>query len=51
VQSPSLEKMPGVSRRRVDTPPLACLALDRCWRRRRAMRLAFGLREDFTIRG
>ena len=25
----SLEKMPGVSRRRVDTLPLACLALDR----------------------
>ena len=25
----SLEKMPGVSRRRVDTLPLACLALDK----------------------
>ncbi len=30
VQSPkSLEKMPGVSRRRIDTLPLACLALER----------------------
>ena len=51
VQSPkSLEKMPGVSRRRVDTLPLACLALDRLLavlKPRSIVFSAFGLREGF----
>ena len=51
VQSPkSLEKMPGVSRRRVDTLPLACLALDRllaALKPRSVVFSAFGLREGF----
>ncbi len=51
VQSPkSLEKMPGVSRRRVDTLPLACLALDRllaALKPRNVVFSAFGLREGF----
>ena len=51
VQSPkSLEKMPGVSRRRVDTLPLACLALDRllaALKPRTVVFSAFGLREGF----
>lgn len=51
VQSPkSLEKMPGVSRRRIDTLPLACLALDRllaALRPRNVVFSAFGLREGF----
>jgi exopolyphosphatase/guanosine-5'-triphosphate,3'-diphosphate pyrophosphatase len=51
VQSPkSLEKMPGVSRRRVDTLPLACLALDRLLavlKPRAVVFSAFGLREGF----
>lgn len=50
-QSPkSLEKMPGVSRRRVDTLPLACLALDRllaALKPRSVVFSAFGLREGF----
>jgi exopolyphosphatase/guanosine-5'-triphosphate,3'-diphosphate pyrophosphatase len=51
VQSPkSLEKMPGVSRRRVETLPLACLALDRllgALKPRNVVFSAFGLREGF----
>lgn len=51
VQSPkSLEKMPGVSRRRVDTLPLACLALDRLLavlKPKTVVFSAFGLREGF----
>ena len=51
VQSPkSLEKMPGVSRRRIDTLPLACLALDRllgALKPRSVVFSAFGLREGF----
>jgi exopolyphosphatase / guanosine-5'-triphosphate,3'-diphosphate pyrophosphatase len=51
VQSPkSLEKMPGVSRRRVDTLPLSCLALDRLLatlKPRTVVFSAFGLREGF----
>ena len=51
VQSPkSLEKMPGVSRRRVDTLPLACLALDRllaALKPKTVVFSAFGLREGF----
>ena len=51
VQSPkSLEKMPGVSRRRVDTLPLACLALDRllaALKPKNVIFSAFGLREGF----
>jgi exopolyphosphatase/guanosine-5'-triphosphate,3'-diphosphate pyrophosphatase len=51
VQSPkSLEKMPGVSRRRIDTLPLACLALDRvlaALKPRNVIFSAFGLREGF----
>ena len=51
VQSPkSLEKMPGVSRRRIDTLPLACLALDRLLgvlKPRNVVFSAFGLREGF----
>ncbi|WP_422014476.1 exopolyphosphatase [Reyranella sp.] len=51
VQSPkSLEKMAGVSRRRVDTLPLACLALDRLLavlKPRAVVFSAFGLREGF----
>ena len=46
----SLEKMPGVSRRRVDTLPLACLALDRllaALRPKTVVFSAFGLREGF----
>jgi exopolyphosphatase/guanosine-5'-triphosphate,3'-diphosphate pyrophosphatase len=46
----SLEKMPGVSRRRVDTLPLACLALDRllaALKPRNVIFSAFGLREGF----
>jgi exopolyphosphatase/guanosine-5'-triphosphate,3'-diphosphate pyrophosphatase len=46
----SLEKMPGVSRRRTDTLPLACLALDRllaALRPRNVIFSAFGLREGF----
>jgi len=46
----SLEKMPGVSRRRIDTLPLACLALDRllaALRPRSVVFSAFGLREGF----
>jgi exopolyphosphatase/guanosine-5'-triphosphate,3'-diphosphate pyrophosphatase len=46
----SLEKMPGVSRRRTDTLPLACLALDRllaALRPRSVVFSAFGLREGF----
>jgi exopolyphosphatase/guanosine-5'-triphosphate,3'-diphosphate pyrophosphatase len=46
----SLEKMPGVSRRRIDTLPLACLALDRllaALRPRTVVFSAFGLREGF----
>jgi len=46
----SLEKMPGVSRRRVDTLPLACLALDRllaALKPRTVVFSAFGLREGF----
>ena len=46
----SLEKMPGVSRRRVDTLPLACLALDRllaALKPRNIVFSAFGLREGF----
>jgi exopolyphosphatase/guanosine-5'-triphosphate,3'-diphosphate pyrophosphatase len=46
----SLEKMPGVSRRRVDTLPLACLALDRLLavlKPRNVVFSAFGLREGF----
>jgi exopolyphosphatase/guanosine-5'-triphosphate,3'-diphosphate pyrophosphatase len=46
----SLEKMPGVSRRRVDTLPLSCLALDRllaALRPRNVVFSAFGLREGF----
>lgn len=48
--SKSLEKMPGVSRRRVDTLPLACLALDRllaALKPRNVVFSAFGLREGF----
>jgi NADH:ubiquinone oxidoreductase subunit E len=44
------EKMPGVSRRRVDTLPLACLALDRllaALKPRNVVFSAFGLREGF----
>ena len=51
VQSPkSLEKMPGVSRRRVDTLPLACLALERLLtvlKPKTVVFSAFGLREGF----
>jgi exopolyphosphatase/guanosine-5'-triphosphate,3'-diphosphate pyrophosphatase len=51
VQSPkSLEKMPGVSRRRIDTLPLACLALERllaALRPKTVVFSAFGLREGF----
>jgi len=46
----SLEKMPRVSRRRVDTLPLACLALDRllaALKPRNVIFSAFGLREGF----
>ncbi|MBS0221972.1 MAG: Ppx/GppA family phosphatase [Proteobacteria bacterium] len=46
----SLEKMPGVSRRRVDTLPLACLALERllaALKPRNVVFSAFGLREGF----
>ncbi len=46
----SLEKMPGVSRRRVDTLPLSCLALDRllaALKPRNVVFSAFGLREGF----
>src|SRR5689334_14537332 len=46
----SLEKMPGVSRRRTDTLPLACLALDRvlaALKARNVVFSAFGLREGF----
>jgi exopolyphosphatase/guanosine-5'-triphosphate,3'-diphosphate pyrophosphatase len=46
----SLEKMPGVSRRRIDTLPLACLALDRllaALKPRNIVFSAFGLREGF----
>ncbi len=46
----SLEKMPGVSRRRIDTLPLACLALDRllaALKPRTVVFSAFGLREGF----
>ncbi|MBL6651609.1 MAG: Ppx/GppA family phosphatase, partial [Reyranella sp.] len=46
----SLEKMPGVSRRRTDTLPLACLALDRllaALKPRNVVFSAFGLREGF----
>ncbi len=46
----SLEKMPGVSRRRVDTLPLACLALDRllaALKPKNVVFSAFGLREGF----
>ncbi|WP_421999411.1 exopolyphosphatase [Reyranella sp.] len=46
----SLEKMPGVSRRRTDTLPLACLALDRLLatiKPRSVVFSAFGLREGF----
>ncbi|SJZ43158.1 exopolyphosphatase / guanosine-5'-triphosphate,3'-diphosphate pyrophosphatase [Enhydrobacter aerosaccus] len=46
----SLEKMPGVSRRRVETLPLACLALDRllgALKPRNVVFSAFGLREGF----
>lgn len=46
----SLEKMPGVSRRRVDTLPLACLALDKllvALKPRSVVFSAFGLREGF----
>jgi exopolyphosphatase / guanosine-5'-triphosphate,3'-diphosphate pyrophosphatase len=46
----SLEKMPGVSRRRVDTLPLACLALERllaALKPRNVIFSAFGLREGF----
>jgi exopolyphosphatase/guanosine-5'-triphosphate,3'-diphosphate pyrophosphatase len=46
----SLEKMPGVSRRRVDTLPLACLALDRllvALKPKTVVFSAFGLREGF----
>ncbi|MFN4015991.1 MAG: exopolyphosphatase [Reyranella sp.] len=48
--SKSLEKMPGVSRRRVDTLPLACLALDRLLavlKPKTIVFSAFGLREGF----
>ncbi len=43
----------GVSRRRVDTLPLACLALDKllaALKPRSVVFSAFGLREGFTIR-
>jgi exopolyphosphatase / guanosine-5'-triphosphate,3'-diphosphate pyrophosphatase len=46
----SLEKMPGVSRRRIDTLPLACLALDRllvALKPKTVVFSAFGLREGF----
>jgi len=46
----SLEKMPGVSRRRVDTLPLACLALERvlaALKPKTVVFSAFGLREGF----
>jgi exopolyphosphatase/guanosine-5'-triphosphate,3'-diphosphate pyrophosphatase len=46
----SLEKMPGVSRRRIDTLPLACLALDRllaALKPKNVVFSAFGLREGF----
>src|SRR5215475_1064972 len=46
----SLEKMPGVSRRRVDTLPLACLALERllaALKPRNVVFSAFSLREGF----
>jgi exopolyphosphatase/guanosine-5'-triphosphate,3'-diphosphate pyrophosphatase len=46
----SLDKMPGVSRRRVDTLPLACLALDRLLAALKPQSVvfsAFGLREGF----
>jgi exopolyphosphatase/guanosine-5'-triphosphate,3'-diphosphate pyrophosphatase len=46
----SLEKMPGVSRRRTETLPLACLALDRllaALKPRNVVFSAFGLREGF----
>jgi exopolyphosphatase/guanosine-5'-triphosphate,3'-diphosphate pyrophosphatase len=46
----SLEKMPGVSRRRTDTLPLACLALDRllaALKPKNVVFSAFGLREGF----
>jgi exopolyphosphatase/guanosine-5'-triphosphate,3'-diphosphate pyrophosphatase len=50
-QSPkSLEKMPGVSRRRIDTLPLASLALERllaALRPKTVVFSAFGLREGF----
>jgi exopolyphosphatase/guanosine-5'-triphosphate,3'-diphosphate pyrophosphatase len=49
----SLEKMPGVSRRRVDTLPLACLALDRllaALKPRNVVFSAYGLREGFYYR-
>jgi exopolyphosphatase/guanosine-5'-triphosphate,3'-diphosphate pyrophosphatase len=50
-QSPkSLEKMTGVSRRRTDSLPLACVALERvlaALRPRRVVFSAFGLREGF----
>src|SRR5258708_32508770 len=45
-----MEKMPGVSRRRIDTLPLACLALDRllaALKPRTVVFSAFGLREGF----
>ncbi len=50
----SLEKMPGVSRRRIDTLPLACLALDRllvALKPRNVVFSAFGLREGFYYSG
>jgi len=50
----SLEKMPGVSRRRVDTLPLACWRSTGCWRRsspRPWCFSAFGLREGFYYSG
>ena len=46
----SLEKMPGVSRRRTDTLPLACLALERllaALKPKNVIFSAFGLREGF----
>lgn len=46
----SLEKMPGVSRRRTDSLPLACLALDRllaALKPKNVVFSAFGLREGF----
>jgi len=50
----SLEKMPGVSRRRVDTLPLACLALDRllaALKPRNVVFSAFGCARASTTRG